>query len=145
MSMSKTTTMPHKVRGSAYPDATRFACKIPAISNAQNLAMFSTFRLSNLPTAGGHSSPSTHIIVNPPSLVASNTPLDAPRPLFTSDFHGCCRIQRCRPIPTSGEEKLGIPELRTCSRTCSTNNTLSPPRATKLPIGQWNKTWSCAM
>ena len=68
--------------------------------------MFSTFSTFSTFIHIAHSSPSIHLILYRPSLVASNTPSDVPEPLFTSDFHNRCRRRRCRQILTSGEEIL---------------------------------------
>ena len=85
---------------------------------------FRLFQLSNFSTFQpqvAHSSPSTHLSFNRPSLVASYAPSDTPEPLCTSVLCGRCRIHRCRPILTSGEEILAILELRTGTVFSTTN------------------------
>ncbi len=112
----------HRIGPSAMRlDATIFlAIRYRPVSTFSMLAIFSTFRLFDIPTMDLPCSPSYQLMLNRPLLVASNAPSDTPEPLFTSDFHRRCHKHRCRPIPISGEEILAFLELRTY--TCSTNN-----------------------
>lgn len=106
-------------------------------STFANLAILSDFfDFFNLATAVAHSLPSIHLILNRPSLVASNTPSDAPEPLFTSDFHRRCREHRCRnhrchQIPTSGSPHLHPVHMAT--------------RVLQDPTGQWYADMGCAI
>ena len=90
------------------------------------LRCFQLFRLFDLPTIDLPFLPFYSPNPYQPSLVASNTLSNPPEPLFTSVLYGRCYLHRCRQILTSREEILAFLELRTCSRTYSTNNTPSP-------------------
>ena len=102
------------------------AIQYRAVSTLANLAIlfnfFDFFDYFNLATAVAHLLPSIHLILDRPSLVASNIPSDAPEPLLTRYLHCRCRKHCCRQLPTFREKILAVRELRTC--TCCTKNPL---------------------
>jgi hypothetical protein len=116
-------------------DATIFARFNIALFRQFLLAAFSTFSTFRLSDRSHSFLTFYSSFFNRPSLVASNSPSDRPRPLFTSVLCGRCGIHRCRNILTSGEQKLGNPGTPHLHLFI---NHLLQPRAMKLPIGQWD-------
>ena len=62
----------------------RFVGGLSTFSCLRLFRLFRFFDFFDLPTAIAHSSPSTHLFSNQPSLVACYAPSDPPMPLFTS-------------------------------------------------------------
>ena len=83
-----------------------FLCRFLRYRVLNILRLFRLFQLFNTPTIDlpflSFYSPNPYR----PSLVASNTPSDAPEPLFTSVLCGRSHQHRCRQILTFGEEIL---------------------------------------